>query len=488
MTVSAKTIRSRSATASMRGGRVIPNGLGPARARSASVFRTSLWPPDPRSFHHPGPRKGYWHRRQPPAANRIRDRPPTVAASVCLVRGKHAARRSGGGQCRSRTRSGSCSRRTQCLDPDVGVRRRRVSGGRRAPTTSRCRPFGIPALPKRDGTAVRDATTHPYFAGHGYASVRVDMRGNGESDGLMWDEYLVQEQDDALEVIDWLVAQPWCSGTVGMIISWGGSNGLQAMRRPAALKAVVSICSTVDRYADDIHHKGGSLLLENVGWATQMLGYSSRPPDPALLPDNWREAWPTASGTNPSWRKPGSSISAGMTIGSTDRFVKTAGDPMPGSRRGRLGGRLQERGPGPRRGPLGAGQGIIGPWIHKYPTSPCPARIGFLLNVSGGGPLAEGDRERRRGPAGHAGLQPNGRVPAASYDERPGDWVAEQVWPSPNISVEAWHLTTAGCPRGGKPSSCNIGRRRIPARQAASTSAGPERICRLISGSTMAAH
>ena len=81
---------------------------------------------------------------------------------------------------------------------------------------------------KRDGTAARDQLTHPYVAGHGYACVRVDMRGNGESDGLMWDEYLKQEQDDALEVIDWLVKQPWCSGTVGMIgISWGGFNGLQ---------------------------------------------------------------------------------------------------------------------------------------------------------------------------------------------------------------------------------------------------------------------
>src|SRR5262249_49538465 len=43
---------------------------------------------------------------------------------------------------------------------------------------------------KRDGTVVRDHLTHPYIAGHGYACVRVDMRGNGESDGLMWDEYL----------------------------------------------------------------------------------------------------------------------------------------------------------------------------------------------------------------------------------------------------------------------------------------------------------
>src|SRR5919201_888939 len=81
---------------------------------------------------------------------------------------------------------------------------------------------------KRDGTYERDALTHPYLAGHGYAGVRVDMRGCGESDGLLFDEYAKQEQDDGLEVIAWLAAQPWCNGAVGMMgISWGGFNGLQ---------------------------------------------------------------------------------------------------------------------------------------------------------------------------------------------------------------------------------------------------------------------
>ena len=112
---------------------------------------------------------------------------------------------------------------------------------------------------KRDGTVERDHLTHPYFAGHGYAGVRVDMRGTGDSEGVCLGEYLKQEQDDALAVIEWLAAQPWCSGKVGIIgISWGGFNGLQvAARRPAALAAVVSLCSTDDRYADDIHFMGG---------------------------------------------------------------------------------------------------------------------------------------------------------------------------------------------------------------------------------------
>jgi len=41
---------------------------------------------------------------------------------------------------------------------------------------------------KRDGTIMRDALTHPYFAGHGYAAIRIDMRGGGDSEGLMFDE------------------------------------------------------------------------------------------------------------------------------------------------------------------------------------------------------------------------------------------------------------------------------------------------------------
>ncbi|NND49174.1 MAG: CocE/NonD family hydrolase, partial [Rhizobiales bacterium] len=146
---------------------------------------------------------------------------------------------------------------------------------------------------KRDGTCERDALTHPYFAGHGYACLRVDMRGNGESDGIMLDEYTSQELDDALDVIDWIVAQPWCTGAVGMMgISWGGFNALQvAALRPPSLKAIITLCSTDDRYADDIHYKGGCLLGENFGWAVQMLSYSSRPPDPELVGENWKDLW-----------------------------------------------------------------------------------------------------------------------------------------------------------------------------------------------------
>ena len=115
---------------------------------------------------------------------------------------------------------------------------------------------------KRDFMRSRDEAIHRYFAGHGYAAVRVDIRGSGDSDGILTDEYTDQELTDAEEVIAWLAAQPWCSGAVGMTgISWGGFNALQvAARRPPALRAVISLCSTDDRYADDAHYMGGCLL------------------------------------------------------------------------------------------------------------------------------------------------------------------------------------------------------------------------------------
>lgn len=144
----------------------------------------------------------------------------------------------------------------------------------------------------RDGTAERDSGNYPVFAAAGYAGVRVDMAGNGDSDGYMPDEYIEDELACGEKVIAWIAEQPWCNGSVGMIgISWGGFNGLQiAMRRPPALKAIVTVCSTDNRYAGDIHYFGGCVVGDNFMWGAQMTGYSCRPPDPQIR-DDWREVW-----------------------------------------------------------------------------------------------------------------------------------------------------------------------------------------------------
>ena len=150
-------------------------------------------------------------------------------------------------------------------------------------------------LPYRHGdiTAPRDDIAYPRFRDAGYAGVRVDIRGTGSSEGLFDDEYSESELSDAETIIAWIAAQPWCSGQVGMMgISWGGFNALQvAARRPKALKAVISIGSTVDRFADDIHYKGGAQLAAQLSWATNMLALNARPPDSNDVGPAWREMW-----------------------------------------------------------------------------------------------------------------------------------------------------------------------------------------------------
>src|ERR1700676_5583710 len=65
---------------------------------------------------------------------------------------------------------------------------------------------------KRDLERVRDSQWAEAFAPFGFAFVRVDIRGTGESDGILHDEYLPQEQADGLEIIPWLPQQPGHTG------------------------------------------------------------------------------------------------------------------------------------------------------------------------------------------------------------------------------------------------------------------------------------
>ena len=66
---------------------------------------------------------------------------------------------------------------------------------------------------KRDLSAINNQPMHAYLAGHGYAAVRLEIRGSGESDGILRDEYLAQELQDACDAIAWLASQPWCVRT-----------------------------------------------------------------------------------------------------------------------------------------------------------------------------------------------------------------------------------------------------------------------------------
>ena len=340
-------------------------------------------------------------------------------------------------------------------DPDLGITLPdgcRLSARVWMPQAARDFSLKVPAvlefLPyrKRDGTTARDALTHPYFAGHGYACLRVDMRGNGDSDGLMADEYSPQELADACDVIKWIAAQPWSNGAVGMMgISWGGFNSLQvAALQPPALKAIITLCSTVDRFNDDIHFKGGCLLNENLGWGATMWAYSSRPPDPALRGNSWRQMWMDRLDKEPflpelwlrhqrrdAYWKHGSVCENYPAIKAATLAIGGWGDSYKNAVPA-----LVENLQAPVKG-------IIGPWVHKYPHFAVPEpRIGFLQEALRWWDhwLKGLDTGVQDDPALRAYLM-DGVRPAAWYDHRPGRWISEQNWPSPAIKSQEFHIS-----------------------------------------------
>ncbi|MGA0540129.1 CocE/NonD family hydrolase [Neotabrizicola sp. VNH66] len=305
---------------------------------------------------------------------------------------------------------------------------------------------------KRDGTLPRDEMMHPWFAGHGYAAVRVDMRGNGDSQGLMDDEYSAQEMADAQAVIDWLAAQPWCTGAVGMMgKSWGGFNCLQTAFNQGAgnlgpeegpLKAVVSVCSTTDRFADDIHFKGGCLLGENFGWGAVMLSYSSRPPDPVLVAD-WRGEWLRRLEAEP-WLAPrwaahqardgywahGSICEnwaqnrVPMMIwgGWADNYMNTLAAAVAHV-------------PAPAKA-------VMGPWVHQYPHTAVPGpQVGFLqVALRWWDRWLKGMENGAEDDPAYRAYILHSEPPDASPRHRAGHWVAEAEWPSPRVRPVLWHL------------------------------------------------
>ncbi|WP_290649624.1 CocE/NonD family hydrolase [Aquisalimonas sp.] len=299
---------------------------------------------------------------------------------------------------------------------------------------------------KRDVKAVRDATIHGYFAAHGYACLRVDLRGSGDSDGLLHDEYLPRELADGVEIIRWLTSQPWCNGRVGLMgISWGGFNALQiAALDPPGLAAIITVCSSDDRYTDDVHYMGGCLLTDNLSWASIMFSYNASPPDPELVGERWRDMWMERLQGGDLWLsnwlrhqcrddywKHGSVCENYAAVkcpvfavsGWADGYCNTVF-------------RLMAHLDVPRKG-------LVGPWGHKYPHmgGPGPA-IDFL-----GECLRWWDHWLKGVDTGEDG-EPMLRAwmqntVSPISDDRPGRWVAESQWPSPNVTEQS--LTFSPC-------------------------------------------
>lgn len=291
---------------------------------------------------------------------------------------------------------------------------------------------------KRDGTSPRDESTYPVFAAAGIAGVRVDIRGSGESDGVIDGEYTELELANACELIAWIAAQPWSNGNVGMMgISWGGFNSLQvAALKPQALKAVISIASTTDRYNDDIHYKNGCHLSAQLSWAGTMQAYQSRAPDPALVGERWKDMWLERLENEPFfmrewlshqrrdnfWRHGsicenfgGYTVPTLVIAGWADGYRNTPFKTIEGV--------------------AGPAKALIGPWIHKYPHFAWPKpRTDFHAEaIAWWNHWLRGEENGAEALPNMRAFIQDGPKPSRWRTSDPGFWVAKDEWTTPSM-------------------------------------------------------
>ncbi|MFC7181835.1 CocE/NonD family hydrolase [Kitasatospora paranensis] len=302
-----------------------------------------------------------------------------------------------------------------------------------------------------DTTEARDAQRHPWYAGHGYASLRVDSRGHGCSPGPPTDPASDAGLADAVAVLGWLAGRPWCTGRIGAFgLGRGGTAALAlAALAPEPLAAVVAVCADDDRHAVPRTAGGAPLAAAGCQAAAASLAAACRPPDPQRAGDDWRRLWlerlaaldPSGDGSPDAPGTPGpvrrERIRAAVLA------VGGWADPYPETVL-----RLVREMTAPVRG-------IIGPWPHEYPDQgrpPGPA-IGFLQETLRWWDhwLRDVDTGVLKEPALRTWMNES-VPPATAYANRPGRWIGDDGWPSPDVRDIRYGLDdalrTAGTPSG----------------------------------------
>ncbi len=307
---------------------------------------------------------------------------------------------------------------------------------------------------KRDGYRGHDTAWGHQLASHGIAYVRLDVRGSGDSEGVLVDEYDTPELHDGVVAIAWIAAQPWCSGAVGMRgISWGGINTLQiAAMRPPALKAIIALGCSDNRYTNDAHYIGGALGHTNLQWGVGFKAVMAGPPDPAIVGEAWEAMWRQRLAATPAimetWLSH-QSFDAYWQRGSVDQdwsaiavptyvvggWQDTYSNPI---------GRLLQSLKVPRKG-------LIGPWGHTYPWTAEPMSLDWIHEeVRWWSHWLKGEATGIMDEPMLRAFMPYATWAQSRPREIPGRWIVEPSWPAKPIKPQTLHLTPAGlAPRPG---------------------------------------
>ncbi|HLY55705.1 MAG TPA: CocE/NonD family hydrolase, partial [Stellaceae bacterium] len=241
-----------------------------------------------------------------------------------------------------------------------------------------------------------------------------------------------------------VATQKWCTGRVGMFgISWGGFSSLQvAARRPPALKAIITHCSTDDRYLDDAHYIGGCIVQDMWGWGSDFFTIQGAPPDPATLGVRWRDVWMDRLKHNEfrilDWVRH-QTRDAFWKHGSIDEDYGDIVCPVYA-----IGGWTDAYNcavPRMLAGLKVPRKGLIGAWSHNYPSEVHPGPgIDYLTEALRWWDhwLKDHDTGIMAEPMYRVWMED--KAACCGADEIPGRWVAEEAWPSSRITPQKHYL------------------------------------------------
>jgi len=133
-----------------------------------------------------------------------------------------------------------------------------------APQTAPITPTQIAAVGNfppgiETGNGWIEAGDPPFYARRGYVYVLVNIRGTSASQGVY--EYLGDDEiQDGYHTIEWIAAQSWCDGNVGMfgVSYFARIQYFVAMTRPPHLKTIFAPWGSSDQYRD-VFYQGGIL-------------------------------------------------------------------------------------------------------------------------------------------------------------------------------------------------------------------------------------
>jgi putative CocE/NonD family hydrolase len=292
---------------------------------------------------------------------------------------------------------------------------------------------------------------HSYLPRHGYIVARVDIRGTGASEGTNTDEYVLQEQQDGYDAIEWLAKQPFCDGNVNMIgISYGGFTSLQvATHQPPHLTSIIPTYFTDDRYTDDCHFRGGHLrqYYDVAHYGNFMTAYNAMPPYPEWSGGDWADIWQAHIEHNepyylkwldhqtdgPYWRH--------GSVGDIPERITCPVFMIGGWRDGYPNPplRLYEKLTVPKKV-------LVGPWNHELPDGAIPGpRIDYLHEVVRW--LDHWCKGRDTGIMDEAPVvlfEQHAEPPVVDRLDYPGVWRAETDWPIPGATEQTLHLGDRG--------------------------------------------